>query len=115
MEASVVTTSSGNTGPLGQPRGIGFGILLYIVTLGFYGWYWVYKTEEEMGKHGGGARRRARPRHLDPHPAGDGLRDPVGDREDVPEGRAGAAAQRLDRPLALPGRESSSSRPSSGS
>jgi len=53
MEASVVTTASGNTGPLGQPRGIGFGILLYIVTLGFYGWYWVYKTEEEMGKHTG--------------------------------------------------------------
>jgi Domain of unknown function (DUF4234) len=53
MEASVVTTSSGNTGPLGQPRGIGFGILMYIVTLRFYSWYWVYKTEEEMGKHTG--------------------------------------------------------------
>jgi Na+/proline symporter len=53
MEASVVTTSSGNTGPLGRPRGIGFGILMYIVTLHFYSWYWVYKTEEEMGKHTG--------------------------------------------------------------
>ncbi len=38
------TTDTGNTGPLGQPRGIGFGILLFIITLGFYGWYWVYKT-----------------------------------------------------------------------
>jgi hypothetical protein len=28
--------ASGNTGPLGHPRGIGFGILLFIVTLGFY-------------------------------------------------------------------------------
>jgi Domain of unknown function (DUF4234) len=53
MEASVVTTSSGSTGPLGQPRGVGFGILMYIVTLSFYSWYWVYKTEEEMGKHTG--------------------------------------------------------------
>ena len=53
MEASVVTASTGNTGPLGRPRGIGFGILLYIVTIGFYGWYWIYKTAEEMGKHTG--------------------------------------------------------------
>ena len=27
------TNASGNTGPLGQPRGIGFGILMYIITL----------------------------------------------------------------------------------
>ena len=53
MEASVVTTSSGNTGPLGQPRGIGFGIFMYVITLGLYSLYWVYKTEEEMGKHTG--------------------------------------------------------------
>ncbi len=53
MEASVVTAPTGNTGPLGRPRGIGFGILLYIVTIGFYAWYWIYKTEEEMGKHTG--------------------------------------------------------------
>ena len=47
------TTATGNTGPLGQPRGIGFGILIFIVTLGFYGWYWVYKTQEEMKQHTG--------------------------------------------------------------
>ena len=40
-------------GPLGRPRGIGFGILLFIVTLGFYGWYWAYKTQEEMKQHTG--------------------------------------------------------------
>ena len=45
--------STGNTGPLGQQRGVGFGILLFIVTLGFYGWYWVYKTQEEMGQRTG--------------------------------------------------------------
>ncbi|HKH26720.1 MAG TPA: DUF4234 domain-containing protein [Sphingomicrobium sp.] len=42
-----------NTGPLGQPRGIGFGILLFIVTLGFYSWYWAFKTHEEVKQHSG--------------------------------------------------------------
>jgi Domain of unknown function (DUF4234) len=44
---------SGNTGPLGQARGVGFGILLFIVTLGFYSWYWAYKTHEEIKQHSG--------------------------------------------------------------
>src|SRR6266496_3882250 len=48
--AMTIATSKG---PLGRPRGIGFGILMYIVTLGFYGWYWVFKTEEEMRQHTG--------------------------------------------------------------
>src|SRR5262245_54031785 len=50
-----VTTAGqgGNTGPLGHPRGIGFAILLFIVTLGLYSWYWVYKTAEEMKQHTG--------------------------------------------------------------
>ncbi len=38
-------------GPLGQPRGIGFGILLFIITFGFYGWYWAFKTQDEMQQH----------------------------------------------------------------
>ncbi|PWU23580.1 MAG: hypothetical protein C5B48_08325 [Candidatus Rokuibacteriota bacterium] len=46
-------TVSDTSGPIGRPRGIGFGILLYIVTLGFYAWYWVYKTAEEMAQHTG--------------------------------------------------------------
>src|SRR5262245_26811480 len=41
------------TGPLGQPRGIGFGILLFIVTFGIYGIYWVYKTQDEIQEHSG--------------------------------------------------------------
>ncbi len=45
--------ANGNSGPLGQPRGIGFGIFLFIITLGFYGWYWVYKSQEEMKQHTG--------------------------------------------------------------
>jgi hypothetical protein len=51
MEQPVST--SGNTGPLGSPRGIGFGILLFIVTFGFYGWYWAFKAHEEMKQHAG--------------------------------------------------------------
>ena len=45
--------ASGNTGPLGQPRGVGFGILLFIITLGLYGLYWVFKTQEETKQHTG--------------------------------------------------------------
>jgi hypothetical protein len=48
-----MSTPSGNSGPLGRPRGIGFGILLFIITLGIYGLYWVYKTQEEMKQHTG--------------------------------------------------------------
>ena len=39
--------------PLGQPRGVGFGIFLYIITFGIYGIYWAYKTQEEMKQHTG--------------------------------------------------------------
>jgi len=46
-------TSASNTGPPGQPRGIGFAILIYIITFGIYSWYWVYKTTEEMKRHTG--------------------------------------------------------------
>jgi uncharacterized BrkB/YihY/UPF0761 family membrane protein len=41
------------TRPTGHPRGIGFGILMFIVTLGFYSWYWVFKTQEEIKQHSG--------------------------------------------------------------
>ncbi len=34
--------------PLGQPRGLLFVILISIVTFGIYGWYWAYKTFDEM-------------------------------------------------------------------
>jgi drug/metabolite transporter superfamily protein YnfA len=42
-----------NSGPLGQKRGIGFGILMIIVTLGLYGWYWAFKTHEELKQRTG--------------------------------------------------------------
>ena len=46
-------STSGNTGPLGKPRGIGFGILIFIVTFGLYSLYWVYQTQEEVKRHSG--------------------------------------------------------------
>lgn len=48
-----MSTHASTTGPLGQHRGIGFGILLFIVTFGLYGLYWAYKTQEEMKQHTG--------------------------------------------------------------
>jgi hypothetical protein len=44
---------SGNFGPVGQARGIGVTMLLNIVTLGFYSFYWAYKTHEEVKIHSG--------------------------------------------------------------
>jgi hypothetical protein len=43
------------TGPgaVGQVRNTGTCILLTIVTLGFYTWYWYYKTHQEMKQHTG--------------------------------------------------------------
>jgi hypothetical protein len=38
---------------LGKPRNVGICLLLFIVTLGFYGWYWAFQTHEEMRKHTG--------------------------------------------------------------
>jgi len=46
-------TPASNTGPLGQPRGIGFGILMFIITLSIYGYYWVFKTQDEVKNHSG--------------------------------------------------------------
>ena len=48
-----MSTQTGSTGPLGQQRGIGFAILLFIITIGLYGWYWAFKTQDEMKQHTG--------------------------------------------------------------
>lgn len=39
--------------PVGKQRSIGVSILLFIVTLGFYGWYWAYMTQEETKQETG--------------------------------------------------------------
>jgi hypothetical protein len=40
-------------GPVGKIRSTGTCVLLSIVTLGFYTWYWWYKTHDEMKRHSG--------------------------------------------------------------
>jgi hypothetical protein len=40
-------------GPVGKIRSTGTCVLLSIVTLGFYTWYWFYKTHDEMKRHSG--------------------------------------------------------------
>jgi Domain of unknown function (DUF4234) len=52
-ESTPMDTPASNSGPLGQPRGIGFGILLFIVTLTIYGYYWVFKSQDEVKNHSG--------------------------------------------------------------
>lgn len=41
------------TAPVGKVRDTGTCILLTVVTLGFYTWYWYYKTHDEMKRHSG--------------------------------------------------------------
>jgi hypothetical protein len=38
-------------GPVGRVRSTGVCILLYFVTLGFYGWYYYYSVHNEMKQH----------------------------------------------------------------
>src|SRR4026208_414357 len=46
-------TAASNSGPLGQSRGLGFAILMAIITLGIYTLYWVFKTQDEVKNHTG--------------------------------------------------------------
>jgi Domain of unknown function (DUF4234) len=48
-----MSTQATTSGPLGQQRGIGFAILISIITLGIYTFYWVFKTQEEVKEHSG--------------------------------------------------------------
>jgi Domain of unknown function (DUF4234) len=48
-----MSTPASTSGPLGQPRGIAFCILMAIITLGIYTLYWVFKTQEEVKNHSG--------------------------------------------------------------
>jgi len=45
--------SNGSTGPLGRQRGIGFVILMFLITLGIYGIYWIFITFAELRAHRG--------------------------------------------------------------
>lgn len=42
-----------NSGPMGQERGVGFAIVMSLVTLGIYTIYWLYKSFSEIKNHRG--------------------------------------------------------------
>lgn len=42
-----------SSGPPGRPRGIVFGIVVFVLTFGIYGLWWAFKTQDEMKKHTG--------------------------------------------------------------
>jgi Domain of unknown function (DUF4234) len=52
-----VTETAGATtqarGPVGETRSIGLSILWFVLTLGIYSFYWVYKTHEEIKRYSG--------------------------------------------------------------
>jgi len=48
-----MSTQASTSGPPGRPRGIGFAILVFIVTFGIYSLYWVFKTQDEVKEHSG--------------------------------------------------------------
>jgi Domain of unknown function (DUF4234) len=48
-----VNAPAQNSGPLGQERGVGFAIVLTLVTIGIYGLYWIYKSYSEVKAHRG--------------------------------------------------------------
>ena len=41
------------TGVAGETRSIGLSILWFVLTLSIYGFYWVYKTHEEIKRYSG--------------------------------------------------------------
>ena len=49
--AGTTTPAAGARGPIGETRSIGLSILWMILTLGIYGIYWVYKTQEEVKRY----------------------------------------------------------------
>ena len=88
----------------------GFHVVLFVITLGFYGWYWVSGPTARPGARPVKGSEAARPAALDPPPAGQRVRHPVGGSADVREGRSGGARQWADGALALPVRSADRSR-----
>ena len=48
-----MNATASNSGPLGQERGVGFAIVMSLVTLGIYAIYWIYKSFAEVKAHRG--------------------------------------------------------------
>ena len=52
IESSTPASTSAR-GPVGETRSVGLSILWFILTIGIYGIYWVYKTQEEVKRYSG--------------------------------------------------------------
>ena len=52
IESSTQASTSAR-GPVGETRSVGLSILWFILTIGIYGIYWVYKTQEEVKRYSG--------------------------------------------------------------
>jgi hypothetical protein len=50
-EIAGTTPAASARGPVGETRSVGLSILWMILTLGIYGIYWVYKTQEEIKRY----------------------------------------------------------------
>ena len=46
-------TTPAAQGPIGQPRGVAFVIVLSIITFGIYHLFWIYKNFDELQRHTG--------------------------------------------------------------
>jgi hypothetical protein len=53
VQPPLPTAATRAQGPIGEPRGVLFVIVLSIVTFGIYHLYWFYKSFEEMKRHTG--------------------------------------------------------------
>jgi hypothetical protein len=45
--------STSPRGPIGETRSLGMSILWFVLTIGIYSYYWVYKTQEEVKRYSG--------------------------------------------------------------
>ena len=45
------TAAGGERGAIGETRSIGLSILWFVLTLSIYGFYWTYKTHEEIKRY----------------------------------------------------------------
>jgi Domain of unknown function (DUF4234) len=51
MTEIVGTPAGGARGQVGETRSIGLSILWFVLTLGIYSFFWVYKTHEEIKRY----------------------------------------------------------------
>ena len=53
MTEMTASPSTSAPGPIGETRSLGMSILWFVLTIGIYSYYWVYKTQEEVKRYSG--------------------------------------------------------------